>query len=313
MSNIEAVQATNDDASMCKMSAVSCGYWQDPYISYFAKYYEKKTPEINRGYYARVSGIKILIDNFLKITQSNCQIINLGAGFDTMFWNLSHEKVSPSNFIEIDFPAVVERKCYFIKHRKPLNERLCGDVEITPSFVHSNNYHLVSADLRSTPELENIFLRCNLNYSLPTLVITECVLVYMNSSDSSKLLNWFTSKFSNILFVNYEQVNMKDRFGSVMIQNLKRRQCDLLGVEHCISLDTQIKRYIDSGCHQANAIDMNNVYNYLPVKEVHKIEDLEMLDEREILSQLLHHYCISWGYKDNDNIGLEKVNFENKF
>jgi len=311
MSNIEAVQATNNDATISKLSAVSCGYWQDSYVSNFSKCYEKKTPEINRGYYARVTGIKILINKFLEVTNNKCQIINLGAGFDTLYWNLHDENNLPSNYVEIDFPAVVQRKCYFIQHRKPLNERLSGEIEITSSYVHSYNYHLISADLRSIFELENVFSKCNINSKLPTLILTECVLVYMSSTDSSKLLNMLANKFLNVLFVNYEQVNMNDAFGAIMIENLKRRQCDLLGVDHCISIDTQIKRYLNSGCQMANALDMNIVYNMLPAKDVSKIEKLEFLDEHEILSQLLHHYCISWGYKDNDNLGLSKVNFDN--
>lgn len=36
------------------------------------------------------------------------------------------------------------------------------------------------------------------------------------------------------------QVNMSDRFGQVMIENLQRRQCTLAGVEACQSLDSQV-------------------------------------------------------------------------
>lgn len=36
------------------------------------------------------------------------------------------------------------------------------------------------------------------------------------------------------------QVNMSDRFGQVMIENLQRRQCSLAGAELCQSLETQV-------------------------------------------------------------------------
>lgn len=36
------------------------------------------------------------------------------------------------------------------------------------------------------------------------------------------------------------QVNMSDRFGHVMIENLQRRQCTLAGVEACQSLYSQV-------------------------------------------------------------------------
>lgn len=35
---------------------------------------------------------------------------------------------------------------------------------------------------------------------------------------------------------------MNDRFGDVMLNNLRLRGCSLAGVEACISLDTQISR-----------------------------------------------------------------------
>lgn len=36
------------------------------------------------------------------------------------------------------------------------------------------------------------------------------------------------------------QVNISDRFGQVMIENLQRRQCSLAGAELCHSLETQV-------------------------------------------------------------------------
>lgn len=40
------------------------------------------------GYYARVHGVSYLIKAFLEKTECNCQIVNLGAGMDTLFWRL---------------------------------------------------------------------------------------------------------------------------------------------------------------------------------------------------------------------------------
>lgn len=40
------------------------------------------------GYYGRVKGVHHLLDAFLKKTQCDCQVVNLGAGLDTTFWRL---------------------------------------------------------------------------------------------------------------------------------------------------------------------------------------------------------------------------------
>ena len=77
MANDEAVQATNDDASECKKYAVQCGYWSDPFINFFVKHTNKKAPEINRGYYARIKGIEVFVDKFLKVSDHLNAISNI--------------------------------------------------------------------------------------------------------------------------------------------------------------------------------------------------------------------------------------------
>lgn len=64
----DAVMATNDDAAQCKRFAVDKGYWQDPYISLLVpKGKATHAPEINRGYYARVTAIRILKQKFIEV------------------------------------------------------------------------------------------------------------------------------------------------------------------------------------------------------------------------------------------------------
>ena len=70
MQEDDATRATNDDATICKLSAVKLGYWSDPYIQYFVKSGERKTPEINRGYYARVAATRLLLKQFIKVIMS---------------------------------------------------------------------------------------------------------------------------------------------------------------------------------------------------------------------------------------------------
>uniref|UniRef100_A0A3B3YKI7 Leucine carboxyl methyltransferase 1 n=1 Tax=Poecilia mexicana TaxID=48701 RepID=A0A3B3YKI7_9TELE len=249
----EAVRATCDDATTCKRFATSKGYWKDSSLQYFVRSVgERKAPEINRGYYARVQGVNLLLDAFLKKTQGHCQVINLGAGLDTTFWRLQEENLLPRKLFEVDFPTVVARKIHHIK--------------------------------------------------LPTLLLSECVLVYMSPAQSSSLVHWAAQTFHTAMFINYEQVNMSDRFGQVMIENLQRRRCALAGVELCQSLDSQKERFLRAGWDQANALDMMAVYSVLPQDDVARIERLEFLDEKELLQQLLQHYCICWATKDRLNL-----------
>ncbi|XP_019397383.1 PREDICTED: leucine carboxyl methyltransferase 1 [Crocodylus porosus] len=311
----EAVRGTCEDASVCKRFAVSVGYWKDPYIQYFVRQAkERKAPEINRGYYARVHGISHLLKAFLKKTECNCQVINLGAGMDTMFWRLKDENLLPRKYFEVDFPTIVTRKIYNIKSKpplsKPIMESHSGEsLLIDAHTLDSCRYSIIGADLRSSSELEEKLKKFNMDTQLPTLLITECVLVYMTPQQSASLLKWAASTFQTAMFINYEQVNMADRFGQIMIENLQRRQCNLAGVEVCWSLESQKERLLLNGWEAANAIDMMKVYSSLPQADVKRIEGLEFLDEKELLEQLMQHYCISWATKDSSNLGLETITF----
>ena len=67
MSGDDAIRATNDDATSCKKFAVQQGYWSDPYIQHFVRSSERKAPEINRGYFARVTAVKLLLKQFIEV------------------------------------------------------------------------------------------------------------------------------------------------------------------------------------------------------------------------------------------------------
>nr|KAF6489808.1 leucine carboxyl methyltransferase 1 [Molossus molossus] len=144
---------------------------------------------------------------------------------------------------------------------------------------------------------------------LPTLLITECVLVYMTPEQSANLIKWAASVFGTAMFINYEQVNMDDRFGQIMIENLRRRQCDLAGVETCKSLDSQKERLLANGWETAAAVNMMELYSRLPQTEVSRIESLEFLDELELLEQLMRHYCLCWATKGGSELGLTEITF----
>uniref|UniRef100_A0A8C6M384 Leucine carboxyl methyltransferase 1 n=1 Tax=Nothobranchius furzeri TaxID=105023 RepID=A0A8C6M384_NOTFU len=271
----EAVRTTCDDATTCKRFATSQGYWKDLHIHYFVRNVgERKAPEINRGYYARVKGVNLLLDEFIKKTECKCQIINLGAGLDTMFWRLKDENLLPQKLFEVDFPAVVAKKIHNIKTKPPLSKPII-DMHSTDSLLldahnlDSDRYCIVGADLRDISSLDEKLKKFHLNPELPTLLLSECVLVYMTPSQSSNLVHWAAETFHTAMFINYEQ---KDRF-------------------------------LTTGWDHADALDMMTVYSMLPQQDVARIELLEFLDERELLQQLLQHYCICWASKDKLSLG----------
>ena len=254
------VMNTNDDATVCKRYAVSLGYWKDTFIdSFFYNKHpsrlERKTPEINRGYYARVQAIGYLIDQFLNYIQClnddqteatskciKCQIVNVGAGFDTAYWRLKADNKTNliQTFIDLDLNGITYKKLHQIRIKPELMNALGEDIKFNKFDLHSNVYHLVSADLRNTMNLdEKLFNHCKLDKTLPTLFISECVLVYLSKQHTANFLNWITSNFEQSVLINYEQVNMNDKFGEIMIDNLRMRDCEIMDLDSCKSLENQ--------------------------------------------------------------------------
>lgn len=72
--------------------------------------------------------------------------------------------------------------------------------------LHSDCYNLLSADLRSAKELDAKLKSCEIDFTAPTLFLSECVLIYMTAEQSERLITYLASAFKTACYVNYEQV-----------------------------------------------------------------------------------------------------------
>lgn len=97
--------------------------------------------------------------------------------------------------------------------------------------MHSTKYHLLPVDLH-TPPAESIAPLLTspsqgdpiLSPDLPTLLLFECVLVYVTPEASQALIQWFTDYFTSSTVLGavvYEMFGLSDSFGTVMVENLK--------------------------------------------------------------------------------------------
>ena len=325
----DGIMATNDSANLAKRCCVQLNYWEDPFIQCLSRHghADRKPPEINRGYYARVSALTQLVNQLISVidkTGSAFQIVNLGAGFDTLYWRLkslylSHKKNGPAvlkAFVEIDMMAVTMHKVHCIRRRPKLLQVLGEDIRFSSSELHATDYHLIHADLRTMTVgdgakslHDKLFKDCALDPNVATIFISECVLVYMEPTFSGSLLQWISTHFPKCFHVNYEQVNLNDRFGEIMQDNLHDIHADLLGLQVCETIQTQEQRFTSNGFDEAKAWDMNHIYNqFLPRPEIERIEKIEFLDERNLLEQLLSHYCITVASKGmSDHIRVQDL------
>lgn len=61
-------------------------------------------------------------------------------------------------------------------------------------------------DLREISQLENALVNTGIDFTVPTLFLAECVLMYMLPQQSDNLIQWTAQKFSNACFIAYEQM-----------------------------------------------------------------------------------------------------------
>jgi tRNA wybutosine-synthesizing protein 4 len=128
---------------------------------------------------------------------------------------------------------------------------------------------------------------------VPTLVLSECVLIYLAPERSDALIAWLRHAFACAAMMVYEQIRPHDAFGRQMVQNIQDRGCPLLGIHAYPDLADQERRFRDAGWTGVVALDMNAVYrNKLDPADVRRIERLEIFDEFEEWNLIQAHYCI---------------------
>ncbi|GAD98073.1 RING zinc finger protein [Paecilomyces variotii No. 5] len=347
------VQNTDNDASVSRLSAVELGYLEDP----FAKALTapgagaRRFPIINRGTYVRTTAIDILVFRFLRSTDGQPprkkQIISLGAGSDTrVFRLLARHPHADIVYHELDFPTNTATKIKFIRGNPLLQRTLsiekAEDLTISEAgdALHSPSYHIHPIDLRSlaawvqsSPESDSRSPSLQgLDTSLPTLLLSECCLIYLSPAEADGVVNYFTKTLFHastnsgaatptqdspspasgsstvpLGIVIYEPIRPDDAFGKTMVSNLATRGIQLQTLHKYASLNAQRQRLQDHGFNKGQEVaDIDFIWErWVSDAEKERVSGLEMLDEIEEWRLLAQHYCITWGWReDPDSDGV---------
>ena len=131
-----------------------------------------------------------------------------------------------------------------------------------------------------------------------TIVICECLLVYIDKTVTIEMLSTINNAFSNVYILEYDLIGPDDPFGKEMIDNLRNRDINLRGFNEVKNIEDQINRLKEAKFEDVNIVDMYYVYfKLLPIEERRRIERLELMDEFEELNLLQKHACFGYASK----------------
>ena len=193
-------------------------------------------------------------------------------------------------------PQVVARKRAVIGQQEALYTLIEG---APPGAV----YALQAADLRRTKELDAAIVATGLDTGLPTLVLLECVLAYLEPQDAASLLSWAAAKFPTSVVVTYDPTHPHDPFGRQMLLNLQARGCPFRSISAAPDPEALMVRLHACGWSRAECCDMNAVYTtFLEPSSRRAAERLELLDEVEEWHLMLGHYALAVGVNDPQGV-----------
>ncbi|XP_006819091.1 tRNA wybutosine-synthesizing protein 4-like [Saccoglossus kowalevskii] len=301
--NDTAVQGTNDNSIVSKCSMATQGYFKDDYLKLFVGKSSRRSPLINRGYYIRAKAVDHIVNKYLQLeNEKNKQIVSLGAGFDAAYFRLKHSGcLNKCVYIEVDFVHVAQRKSIIIESKHELSSLIDTPLQADPSngiVLKSESYNLLGIDMTKLDELYSALVLCGIDFSLPTLLLSECVITYMSVCSSNALITWAAKMFHNSIFVNYEQILPDDAFGIVMQNHFRLLGSPLKAIQTYSTTEKQQHRYETLGWNVAMVTDMNAFYyNVLSLSERQRIEKLELFDEFEEWHLKCAHYVVVCSYQ----------------
>lgn len=275
-----------------------------------------------------------LIDSFLDGESEHGgharQIVSLGAGTDTRCFRLFSQKGRRSLiYHEVDFPSISSRKRMIVQATPMLRN-------ILPHPVSSSDGG-DSASWRSTPEGEGNEYWCHgldlrdltknlqqgqmepsfntlirgLRADIPTLVISECCLCYLETAQATEVIKYFTNRIPCLGLVLYEPTRPGDAFGRQMVSNLAARRIKMPTLESYKEPKDQENRLRQAGFEEVNQKTVDALwYKWVATEEKERLDGLEGLDEVEEWQLLAAHYIVAWAWRESGFGAWARLGFD---
>ncbi|KAJ6191096.1 Leucine carboxyl methyltransferase eukaryotic [Penicillium mononematosum] len=340
------VQGTDNDASVSRLSAVELGYLEDAYAAALTPpgSATRRLPIINReslwltgtppapqeptpAQQPLTSSWRVSSARPRREIHTRNRSYLSGAGSDTRVFRLLSSRQTP-DFVyhELDFAVNTAEKIRAIRSAPVLQNALGIDssqvswkriLELPCRRPATRSIRRRTIDpAAALPGVET---------GLPTLLISECCLVYLSPAEAEQVVAFFTQRLfghgrvvpgtgdglqeaqmnvAPLGLVLYEPIRPNDAFGRTMVSNLAARGIQLKTLSRYASLEAQRDRFQDQGFGDGQAAaDIEFIWKrWVNEDEKERVAGLEMLDEMEEWQLLARHYCIAWGWRDRDDI-----------
>lgn len=269
-----------------------------------------------------------MISSFLSRTsggsseqQGERQIISLGAGTDTRVFRLlsPHQKQqqqqpqpqpAQANLIyhEIDFPAVTAKKLQLVRAVPPLRSIVPDPALVSAEGDETTwsssgqlpdgcEYWCHGRDLRDLLKPDAKALR-GLRPDVPTLLVSECCLCYLEPHQALEVIRHFADKIPNLAVVLYEPIKPDDPFGRQMVSNLAARRIRMPTLDVYKDAKGQQARLRDAGFEKVETMSVEDIWrSWIPEGEKERVDGLEGLDEVEEWNLLAAHYIVAWAWR----------------
>lgn len=329
----EMTRFTAADSIACKCSAVETRYFRNSFLPVVkrrlertGKKFARRSPIMHRGYYARMEGQMMAIERFLAATaeEPRRQVLFLGGGFDAISPQLLHDHAqsasAKSNYdnlhiFEVDFMDIIQQKFEIYSTENSILKAIFSPLKLAednappaanpptlqPQRISNSIFGLgpltlIAQDLRMGSELVQQLDRAGFDPSMPTLVITECVLVYLEADHTLQLIQSMHDylRSGRSMWISYDMIKADDTYGKMMMQNLSRAGFSLPGFQNFLTLQAHEEKFQHSNWIHAKAIDMLQFYHRVIEREkIEKIQKLEILDEVEEWNMIMSHYSMT--------------------
>lgn len=301
----ESIQGTNDSSIASKRSVESLyrerGSNDPEFFKFFVPKRQRRSPNINRGYWTRMESMKNAVRKFEHCEFSGKKVVvNLGCGFDPLaFQHIYHNPETELVFIDVDYPDLMRRKLNIINHYPELSELLRDKDSLEKGghvMLKSRNYIAMSCDLRNLDQFSTLLNGLSPFETSAFLFIAEVSLTYMVQESADKLIQWAGEKLPYAQFALLEQIipaSENHPFAKRMLNHFQSYGSPLNSVELYPTLDDQIQRFKTRKWDHVQAMDLTEFWKDIVTTEqkqfVRSVEDFDEWEEFYIFGQ---HYFI---------------------